>query len=335
MCDLRSLLQQQQLLFTGAFAILLVIIVYLFFFSSAVYAQHRMVFVVFDSCGFEVAKAVNKLYFNNSGIIAFSQSISDIDPDSYYVVLATNISSQAEISRVLELILTRNAKYVGTSILGTKNNTISCEDLWSYCLYSDEEALKRIAEAIRIKQEHTSPPTVLPLVVGVVGLISVSAISINQSIRGRIKSILEKAWSTLVILFSILLRVRIRREDALEHPIRKAIYEKVSSEGVVPLSALAKTYSRGVLEWHISVLIRAGLLREVKVANKRFIIDVLNAQRALGRLADMDAGVECILKNINSSLSIKKISEMCSVEEWTVHTILDLAMHNRKLLCTE
>lgn len=328
---MKSLLRQQPPRFTGVFAVLLVtlvVIVYLYLFSSAVYAQRRVVFVVFDSCGFEVAKAVNRLYFRNSGVIVFSREVSDIDPGLYYVVLATNISSRTEISRILDLILTRNGKYVATSVVGAGESVISHEDLWSYCLYGDEDALRRVVEAIRVEERSQSPPLVLPLLVGAVALISASTISLNQSLRGRVKSLLERAWGALAVFFSILLGIRIRGMDVLEHPVRKAIYERVSSEGAVPVSALTKTYSRGVLEWHLSVLIRAGFLREVRVGNRRFIIDALNAQKALSRLAEIDARVECVLENIKNSLSVQEVSEKCRVDERAVLTILNSVTSN-------
>jgi len=53
---------------------------------------------------------------------------------------------------------------------------------------------------------------------------------------------------TFMLLLFALLRVRIRSENLLEHPVRRTIYEKVISDKVIPISALMKISSRAVLE---------------------------------------------------------------------------------------
>ena len=53
---------------------------------------------------------------------------------------------------------------------------------------------------------------------------------------------------TFTLLFFTLLRIRIRSENLLEHPVRRTIYEKVISDKVIPISALMKISSRAVLE---------------------------------------------------------------------------------------
>jgi hypothetical protein len=320
MCGLRH--EQRLLVVTiGSF----IIILYVLFAFTAIYAQNQVVFVVFDSCSYEVARDINKLFLNNTGYVAFSYIITNVTPSSYYIILATNTSLQSEIGRVLKIITNSNAHYIGTSILSVNNNIISHEDLWSYCLYGDLNALKRIFETIIIREETPKSTPLLPLIIGtlIVASITVFSISqISQSSREKITTIFKKP---LILLLLTLLRFRIRSENILEHPIRRTIYEKVISEKVVPISTLMKISSRAVLEWHLSVLVRAGIIREIRVVNKRFIIDPKHLNEALSKLVKIDPRIECILREIHSNkTTIEEISKKCRIDDRTAHTIVNL-----------
>ena len=215
---------------------------------TASYAQSQIIFVVFDSCSYETARDINKLFFNNTGSAAFSYTVTSVTSNSYYIILATNTSLQSEVDRVLKLITTSSTHYVGTSILSVSNNNISHEDLWSYCLYGDEEVLKRIVKFITVREETSKSTPLLPLTIGVLIVASITAFSISQisqSSKEKITTVLKK---TFILLLFTLLRVRIRSENLLEHPVRRTIYEKVISEKVIPISALMKISSRAVLE---------------------------------------------------------------------------------------
>jgi len=327
MCVLRQV--QRSLVFITS---IIIFTLCALFTLSANYAQSQVIFVVFDSCSYEVASDINRLFLNNTGIIVFPYTITSVTSSSYYVVLATNISFQSEVDRVLKLITTSsNTRYVGTSILSVSNNIISHEDLWSYCIYRDEDSLRRVFETISVREETSKStlPLPLPIVALVVASIMVFSISqISQSSKEKIITAFKKAF---ILLLFTLLRFRIRSENLLEHPVRRAIYEKVISEKVVPISGLMKITNRAVLEWHLSVLVRAGIIREIRVVSKRFIIDLLNLREALSKLARIDARVECILREATSNNNtLEEISRKCRVDERTVHTIISLTSERVK-----
>lgn len=309
--------------------ILCCLLIWVLFTLSTVHAQNRIIFIVFDSCSYEVAKAVNRIFLDNSGFVYLSHEISYVESNSYYVVLATNTSSPSEVSRIVKLITSSSVNYVGTSILSVERNAIDHEDVWKYCLNQDEKALDNIARAAIPRSGFSNTLPVLPLVVGVIAVItltSATTFSINQGIRSRAKPVLDKLRNLILLLPSVLLRIKIKSEHVLEHPVRRTIYERVVAEKVVPLSVLLRLYSRGVLEWHLSVLVRAGFLREVKIFNRRFIVDAQHTGEVLNKLASMDRRVKCILENMNSTsgTSIEELSSKCRVDVKTVQAILNL-----------
>ena len=82
---------------------------------AMVVLAYSYTYIVFDSCGYETAKALTKMYPNISGPILFPWQLSAVPRGSIVVVLATNISIGLELLKSVDL---SQATLVATDKIG-------------------------------------------------------------------------------------------------------------------------------------------------------------------------------------------------------------------------
>jgi len=278
------------------------------------------IYIAFDSCGYEVAKALNTLYPEARGEIFFPWQLSSVSRETVVVVLATNISSTSDVETILSWAKAhRGFTYISTDVLNISRYRIKVDDIWLYCIYKDGEALKRIAEEILNVGGSSSKLDIEEayILVAVIG-VATTSISLLQLFKEKI----EEFFNRVRIFIPPILRIKISREEALNHPLRKAIYNAVASTGIMRYTDLVKLGSKASIEWHIWILLRSGILVELKVGRKRYIVDISKASKALDILVQIDEKVKCVIENMEKSPKI--VTELCDTDIRSVYSVLEL-----------
>jgi hypothetical protein len=302
--------------------LLIAILALLTLLIAMVVLAYSYTYIVFDSCGYETAKALTKMYPNISGPILFPWQINTVPRNSIVVVLATNISIGLELIKSVDLSQTT---LVATDIVGNVdvgNSIINYSDAWLYCIYKDRDALNRIARVIMSVKPSvsTSQASLTPLLV-VVAVVGV-ATSIYRAFEDKLKDFIDKVKRVIPLPILVFLRIKIEKEEALNHPLRRAIYEVITNSGAIKLYDLLKLGSRASIEWHVWILIRTGLVSEVRVGKKRYLIDPANIEQSLKTLIQLDEDVKCIAEN--STKRLKELIAICRTDEETINRVLEL-----------
>jgi len=289
---------------------------------AMVVLAYSYTYIVFDSCGYETAKAITRMYTNISGPILFPWQINTMPRNSIVVVLATNISIGLELIKSVDL---SQVTLVATDIVGNVdvgNNIINYSDAWLYCIYKDRDALNRIARAVMSVKPSvsTSQASLTPLLVAVV-VVGVAA-SMYRAFEDKLKNFIDKVKRVIPLPILVFLRIKIEKEEALNHPLRRAIYEVITNSGAIKLYDLLKLGSRASIEWHVWILIRTGLVSEVRVGKKRYLIDPANTEQSLKTLIQLDEDVKCIAEN--STKRLKELIAICRTDEETINRVLEL-----------
>ncbi len=288
--------------------------------TTRVEEPQLIVYVAYDSCGYEVARNLNKYYPSISGIIVSPGQ--HIENTCLEVHLATNISLLTSHGATVAHYKSTSKNTIYTDVL-SDNGLLKNHDLWSYCLTNDNKTLEKIAREIQKTLENTEnkfnpqlPIATLLAVIGTAGL--------TISFLDEIKEFMRKHKIPLLAI-PVLLRTKIKYEDALEHPLRRQIYELISRNGAIPFSKILELGSKAVIEWHTFILIRSGLIKEIKIGRgsrkKRYLVKP-DPEVVYKVLSQLDERVECIIKH--RKLSIEKITEICSVDRDSATTILKI-----------
>ena len=302
--------------------LLIAILAMLTLLIAMVVLAYSYTYIVFDSCGYETAKTLTKMYPNISGPILFPWQINTVPRNSIVVVLATNISIGLELIKSVNL---SQATLVATDIVGNVdvgNSIINYSDVWLYCIYKDRDALNRIARAVMSVKPSvsTSQASLTPLLVAV-AVVGV-ATSIYRAFEDKLKDFIDKVKRVIPLPILVLLRIKIEKEEALNHPLRRAIYEVITNSGAIKLYDLLKLGSRASIEWHVWILIRTGLVSEVRVGKKRYLIDPANTEQSLKTLIQLDEDVKCIAEN--NTKRLKELIAICRTDEETINRVLEL-----------
>jgi len=302
--------------------LLIAILALLTLLIAMVVLAYSYTYIVFDSCGYETAKTLTKMYPNISGPILFPWQINTVPRNSIVVVLATNISIGLELIKSVNL---SQATLVATDIVGNVdvgNSIINYSDVWLYCIYKDRDALNRIARAVMSVKPSvsTSQASLTPLLVAV-AVVGV-ATSIYRAFEDKLKDFIDKVKRVIPLPILVLLRIKIEKEEALNHPLRRAIYEVITNSGAIKLYDLLKLGSRASIEWHVWILIRTGLVSEVRVGKKRYLIDPANTEQSLKTLIQLDEDVKCIAEN--NTKRLKELTAICRTDEETINRVLEL-----------
>jgi hypothetical protein len=302
--------------------LLIAILALLALLTAMVVLAYSYTYIVFDSCGYETAKALTKMYPNISGHILFPWQINTVPRNSIVVVLATNISIGLELIKSVDL---SQATLVATDIVGNVdvgNSIINYSDAWLYCIYKDRDALNRIARAVMSVKPSvsTSQASLTPLLVAV-AVVGVAA-SMYRAFEDKLKDFIDKVKRVIPLPILVFLRIKIEKEEALNHPLRRAIYEVITNSGVIKLYDLLKLGSRASIEWHVWILIRTGLVSEVRVGKKRYLIDPANTEQSLKTLIQLDEDVKCIAEN--NTKRLKELTAICRTDEETINRVLEL-----------
>lgn len=254
----------------------------LFLIQGAVISAWRgYIYVVGDSCGYEVARALVDRYGLRGEVVSYHMFKDRTFQGDVVVILFTNATTPSAFTSVLEFLRSTSVQAVVTDVFynhlnvtpGVKLNVkavISSEDLWFYCVYEDEEALNRVARLVRSHSTHWYPPDTSILVAVALVTISVAVSQLEPSTREFTKRGFRKLLTLVLSLFAFL-HVRIRKEELFEHPLRSEILKLLASRGELSFSELQRILgcSRGTLEWHLNLLLRAKAIVEVRYGNKR------------------------------------------------------------------
>ena len=302
--------------------LLIAILALLALLIAMVVLAYSYTYIVFDSCGYETAKALTKMYPNISGPILFPWQINTVPRNSIVVVLATNISIGLELIKSVDF---SQATLVATDIVGNVdvgNSIINYSDVWLYCIYKDRDALNRIARAVMSVKPSvsTSQASLTPLLVAV-AVVGVAA-SMYRAFEDKLKDFIDKVKKVIPLPILVFLRIKIEKEEALNHPLRRAIYEVITNSSAIKLRDLLKLGSRASIEWHVWILIRTGLVSEVRVGKKRYLIDPANIEQSLKTLIQLDEDVKCIAEN--STKRLKELIAICRTDEETINRVLEL-----------
>lgn len=257
--------------------VLLTLVVGVFFVTVSNSSSSYLI-VVGDTCSFEVATSIIEDYGVNAIVIPYQQ-LSGIPEEATLVVLFTNATSTEGFEHVAELLKNSASRLVVTDIfyeyVSSKRglaldviNIVPTEHMWRYCIYRDKQSLVIIEVALRPKPPIS--PYVLLTTVG--GVIAVSA-SIHLS-PPEVKEFVKRKFGKLLIAILssfLLLHMKMKRDDLFKHPVRVEIVKKVSSRKEVAFSELLREIgcSRATLEWHLSLLVRAKVLEEVRIGKRR------------------------------------------------------------------
>lgn len=304
--------------------LLIAILALLALLIAMVVLAYSYTYIVFDSCGYETAKALTKMYPNISGHILFPWQINTVPRNSIVVVLATNISIGLELIKSVDL---SQATLVVTDIVGNVdvgNSIINYSDAWLYCIYKDRDALNRIARAVMSVKSSVSASqaSLTPLLVAVAVAVVGVAASMYRAFEDKLKDFIDKVKKVIPLPILVLLRIKIEKEEVLNHPLRRAIYEVITNSGAIKLRDLLKLGSRASIEWHVWILIRTGLVSEVRVGKKRYLIDPANIEQSLKTLIQLDEDVKCIAEN--STKRLKELIAICRTDEETINRVLEL-----------
>jgi hypothetical protein len=292
---------------------------------AMVVLAYSYTYIVFDSCGYETVKAIARMYPNISGSILLPWQLSTVPRNSIVVVLATNISIGLELIKSVDL---SQATLVVTDIVGNvdvASGVINHSDAWLYCIYKDRDALNRIARAIMSVKtfRSASQASLTPLLAAVaVAGVAASTYSMYRAFEDRLKDFVDKVKRVIPLPILVLLRIKIEKEEALNHPLRRAMYEVITKSGAIKLYDLLKLGSRASIEWHVWILIRTGLVSEVRVGKKRYLIDPTNTEQSLKTLIQLDEDVKCIAEN--STKRLKELTAICGADEKVVNRVLEL-----------
>jgi hypothetical protein len=302
--------------------LLIAILALLALLIAMVVLAYSYTYIVFDSCGYETAKTLTKMYPNISGPILFPWQINTVPRNSIVVVLATNISIGLELIKSVDF---SQATLVATDIVGNVdvgNSIINYSDAWLYCIYKDRDALNRIARAVMSVKPSvsTSQASLTPLLVAV-AVVGVAA-SMYRAFEDKLKDFIDKVKKVIPLPILVFLRIKIEKEEVLNHPLRRAIYEVITNSSAIKLYDLLKLGSRASIEWHVWILIRTGLVSEVRVGKKRYLIDPANTEQSLKTLIQLDEDVKCIAEN--STKRLKELIAICRTDEETINRVLEL-----------
>ncbi len=285
-------------------------------------ASSSRVYVVFDSCGCETVKALLSLYPEARGEVYPPGRLPHPPPQvAVVVLLVTNISPSGYVEQALAWAREiAYATYITTDLLNLTSFRVSFDDIWLYCMYKDSEALRRVAEAVlRVSLASSTPYTLSTGTLAVAAVLVATSITLLQLLREKVEDFLKKVG---VILIPPPLRFKVGREEALEHPLRRAIYEAVASAGALRYRDLMKFGSRATVDWHLWILTRSKLLLELRVGRGRYVVDALNPSTALNALIKLDERVRCVVENFRRPPQL--VAEMCGVEPVSTHSILEL-----------
>jgi hypothetical protein len=193
-------------------------------------------------CSYEVAKAITKLYLNISGPILFPWQLNTVPRNSIVVILATSISIGLELLKLVDL---SQATLVASDIVenvDVANSIINHSDVWLYCIYKDRSALDRIARIIMSVKpfRSASPAPLTPLLVAAaVGAV----VSMCRAFEDKLKDFVDKVKKVIPVPMLVLLRIKIEKEEALNHLLRRAIYEAITKSGAIKLYDLLEKRS--------------------------------------------------------------------------------------------
>jgi DNA-binding transcriptional ArsR family regulator len=281
-----------------------------------------LTYIVLDSCSYEVARDLVKKYPELHGRILFPVDLNETI-ESPLVVLATNIS-RGEYSDVVGYLSRFNGLVASTDVVSSKE-ALNSSDLWSYCLYGDQEALERVANGIIESVKTQQSTTVLAPTIGVLAIATVAASVFIASSWDDIKDVIRRIKIPLPLIIPIILRQKVSVEDALNHPIRLKIYELVRSNGAVPFSKVLELGGKAVVEWHTFILTRSGLVIELKIGRsgrkKRYLV-IPNPEVLSKILPKLDERVECVITN--RVKPPEKIADVCNLDTQSVISILRL-----------
>ena len=308
----------------------------------------NILFIATDSCSYEIYRDLMINFSNITGEVVRPADLGSVKIGSYkkIVFLATNISSKELIDEVIRRLNEDRPKSLIVSQYIYEEYGISSSAyvpdnyIFSYCIYSDKDSLRKIAEFIWVTNEYD---TLIPVSTGqliglgmIIAAISYVLIRYGEDLTNRLRLILIKLIGLLIIP---ILRIRVSREDILNHPIRKSISEYVSSRVVVRLSDLMRELklARGSTEWHLYLLIKYNLIQEISLGRKRYIIDPSKPKEVIEKLISEDEDLRCVWRNLVETQSflryvvdekiIYEVSDKCKLDPHDTKRIISVIIH--------
>jgi predicted transcriptional regulator len=173
-----------------------------------------------------------------------------------------------------------------------------------------------------MRAKPSASASLAPLTPLLVAVAVVGAASMYRAFEDGLKDFVDKVKRVIPLPILVLLRIKIEKEEALNHPLRRAIYEVITKSGAIKFYDLLKLGSRASIEWHVWILIRTGLVSEVRVGKKRYLIDPTNTEQSLKTLIQLDEDVKCIAEN--STKRLKELTAICGADEKAVNRVLEL-----------
>lgn len=264
----------------------LFLIMLLIYLPVLVAEEVDVIYVDADSCGYEVSVALSRNYRELRGLSTRYWENILIRDKTLVVVLYTNISpidAYRELHRLLDEVKAYQGivEVIATDVVSGYVDypievVIDSEDIWMYCLHGDMEALNRIAQVIR-RNIRSSEGFNMGLTASYYVVVAAAALTgITLSISDRTRDAVNKALKAILLLkfMLIVLGLKITREDALGHPLRSEIYKLIVENTCIAFPEIQRKLqlSRATLEWHISLLLRAGLIKEVKKNKTRHYV---------------------------------------------------------------
>jgi len=196
--------------------------------------------------------------------------------------------------------------------------------VWAYSDIKDPIYVEMFSEALKIAEELYSKTAISPYYSLIASIFIASTVALQSTQTGR-KIDMSKGGSETSLLrtsrrvtsmYISPLYLRIPEDDALKHPVRKKIYDIVSSQGTVSFNMLWRitSLSKATISWHLCVLERLGMVGVVKYKKYQliYIPDAKGVEKFIKRLYQMDPKGLCLLakyavQNIPPEIVAKRI----------------------------
>lgn len=323
------------MLFVGAGAVITAIVI-----MSATPRVPSLYYVVFDSCGYQLSRDIIERYPELNGTVIDVTGLSSLgEHGDVLVFLYSNASLPVNIPEIGQSMLDNSVvtdlfaeKFLGNSHVAA--GEIESDAIIRYCTEGDEGSLDYIASKIREVARAGASPPAPPILLLSVGAAALAGAALSQ----KAEDIAEKARSLLIrtlglVVFSILGSLYKRPEDVINSsPARKAIWEYVNELGAVRFSQLLKKFDmpRGTLEWHIFLLAKFGLLKEIRIRRKRYIVDPNNKEKAAESLIELCPEARCVYEELSKNSpaltkrDIEAIRKKCNISEAELRELLEL-----------
>jgi len=179
--------------------------------------------------------------------------------------------------------------------------------VWAYSDSRDPVYIEVFSKALKIAEELHPDTSIPPHHSLIASLIIASTLAFQITQSGRRLDMSKRSREAIPVkthrrdlsIYINPLYLRIPEDDALKHPVRRKIYDIVSSQGAVSFNTLWRMtgLSKATVAWHLCVLERLGMVDVVRY-KKYMLVYIPSAEgvaKFIKKLYQMDPKGLCLL----------------------------------------